>query len=214
MRFGELFMNINAGFQVRILILLVLSSLTACMSFSDKPLRPVRNSISEQMPEIRLEKEMAVALGGGMFNFLDLITLSEAELSEVDHLQVAVYEVIPHGLENNFSDEIFQRSLQEKDASLQWERIVRVREDGEHVWVFVGMNLREQTLEAVSVFVVESNELVLINVDGGLEELLRFAFEPSRGHRGSYDGGSKHTHSRDHSGQHKSKTRRRSVRSS
>lgn len=160
--------------------------LTACMSFSDRPLRPVRNSIQEQMPEIRLEKEMAIALRSGMFDFLDLISQEEANLSEVEHLQVAVYEVIPKGMDRNFSDEVFQRSLQEKDASLQWERIVKIREDGEQVWVFVGMNLEAETLEAVSVFVVEQDELVLINVDGDMHELLRYAFEPAKGRRGAY----------------------------
>ncbi|GEM_PF-314901 len=180
-------MTVNPN-RPRTLLTLSLVSfmLTACMSFSDRPLRPVRNAIQEQMPEIRLEKEMAIALRSGMFDFLDLISQEEANLSEVEHLQVAVYEVIPRGSEQNFSDEIFQRSLQEKDATLQWERIVKVREDDEQVWVFVGMNLDEQTLEAVSVFVVEQDELVLINVGGDMHELLRYAFEPARGRRGAY----------------------------
>ncbi len=169
------------------LIIVLLGSLaTGCMSFSDRAMRPVRNSISQQMPEIRLEKEMAIALGGGMFDFLDIITLNEADLSEVDHLQVAVYQVYPRGDNANFTDDIFQESLLAKDSTLTWERIVRVREDGEHVWVFVGMDLDKQSLEAVSVFVVESEELVLINMDGDLNELLEHAFEPARGHPGAF----------------------------
>ena len=47
------------------------------MSFSDRAMRPVRNSITSQMPEIRLEKEMAVAVGGGMFNLLDVINTDD-----------------------------------------------------------------------------------------------------------------------------------------
>ena len=173
----------------RALLSLALASfaLTACMSFSDRPLRPMRNSIQEQMPEIRLEKEMAVVMRRGMFDFLDLISKEDADLSEIEHLQVAVYEVIPKGSESSFSDEIFQRSLQEKDSSLQWERIVKVRDEGEQVWVFVGMNLDEETLEAVSVFVVERDELVLMNMGGDLQELLRYAFEPAKGRRGAYN---------------------------
>lgn len=180
-------MTVNPKQQRTLLMLSLVSLLlTACMSFSDRPLRSVRNSIQEQMPEIRLEKEMAIALRSGMFDFLDLISQEEANLSEVEHLQVAIYEVIPRGGERNFSDEVFQRSLQEKDSSLQWERIVKVREEGEQVWVFVGMNLDEETLEAVSVFIVERDELVLINVDGDMHELLRYAFEPAKGRRGAY----------------------------
>ena len=169
------------------LIIVIIGSIaTGCMSFSDRAMRPVRNSISQQMPEIRLEKEMAVAVGGGMFDFLDIITMNEADLSEVDHLQVAVYQVYPRGAEANFTDDIFQESLMAKDASLTWERIIRVREDGEHVWVFVGMDLDRQMLEAVSVFVVESEELVLMNMDGDLNALLEHAFSPARGHPGAF----------------------------
>ena len=81
------------------------------------------------MPEIRLEKEMAVAVGGGVFNFLDVINSDDVELSTVDHLQVAVYKVYPRGVEVNFSDEMFQESLLAKDPTLTWERIVKVREE-------------------------------------------------------------------------------------
>lgn len=174
----------------QILILTTLSLLLAnCMSFSDRDMRPVRNSITAQMPDIRLEKEMAVALGGGMFNFLDVINSDDVDLSAVDHLQVAVYQVLPHGGEVNFSDEVFQQSLLAKDASLTWERIVKVKEDDEQVWVFVGMNMEDFALEAVSVFVFERDELVMINMDGDLNEMLEYAFEPARGHRGAYKAG-------------------------
>ena len=172
-------------------VLLLGIAVSSCMSFSDRSMRPVRNSISEQMPEIRLEKEMAIAVGGGMFDFLDIVTFNEADLSEVDHLQVAVYEVYPRGSDANFSDDVFQASLQAKDASLTWERIVRVREEGEQVWVYVGMDLERQSLDAVSVFVVEQDELVLINMDGELMELIEYAFEPARGHPGAYSGSRK-----------------------
>ena len=163
--------------------------LASCMSFSDRAMRPVRNSIGEQMPEIRLEKEMAVAVGGGMFDFLEIVTLNEADLSEVEHLQVAVYQVYPRGGGNRFSDEVFQESLHAKDASLTWERIVRIREEHEQIWVYLGMDLQRQALEAVSVFVVENDELVLINMDGDLGEMLDYAFAPARGRRGAYNSG-------------------------
>ena len=171
----------------KIIVLTALSLLLVnCMSFSDRAMRPVRNSITSQMPEIRLEKEMAVAVGGGMFNFLDVINTDDVDLSAVDHLQVAVYQVYPRGGEVNFSDEVFQESLLAKDASLTWERIVKVREEDEQDWVFVGINEKDFALEAVSVFVFERDELVMINMDGDLNQMLEYAFEPARGHRGAY----------------------------
>ncbi|HAO87992.1 MAG TPA: hypothetical protein DCR00_03640, partial [Gammaproteobacteria bacterium] len=63
------------------------------------------------------------------------------------------------GGEVNFSDEVFQESLLAKDASLTWERIVKVREEDEQVRVFVGINEKDFALEAVSVFVFERDEL-------------------------------------------------------
>ncbi len=170
-----------------VIVLTLLSlTLTACMSFSERRLRPVRESIEQQLPEIRLEKEIAIAVGGGMFNFLDLISHNEADLSEVDHLQVAVYEVFPRRGYRQFSDDVFHQSLNEKDGSLLWERIVKVNEEDEQVWVFVGMDMERESLDAVAVFVVERNELVMMNVDGELHELIRFAFAPARGKRGAY----------------------------
>lgn len=91
----------------------------------------------------------------------------------------------------NFSDEVFQESLLAKDASLTWERIVKVREEDEQVRVFVGINEKDFALEAVSVFVFERDELVIINMDGDLNQMLEYAFEPARGQRGlaGYDEG-------------------------
>ena len=86
-----------------LIILLTLVLLTGCMSFTDRPLRPVRNSIAQQMPEIRLKKEIGIAIGGGLFNFLDVVTFNEADLSEIDHLDVAVYEIHPRGGNVNFT---------------------------------------------------------------------------------------------------------------
>ena len=173
----------------KLIVLLSLALLTSCMSFSDRSLRPVRNSIDQQMPEIALRKEVAISMGGGIFDFLDIVTFNEADLSEIDHLQVAVYEIHPRGGNYDFTDAIFAESLMAKDASLYWERIVKVRDGHEQVWVYVGMDLDRNSLEAVSVFVLERDELVLINIDGDLTELLEYAFEPARGHRGAYNSG-------------------------
>tara|TARA_B100001093_G_scaffold420592_1_gene412574 strand:+ start:1226 stop:1498 length:273 start_codon:yes stop_codon:yes gene_type:complete len=89
----------------------------------------------------------------------------------------------------NFSDDVFQESLLAKDESLAWERIVKVREEDGQVWVFVGINEKDFALEAASMFVFERDELVMINMDGDLNQMLEYAFEPARGHRGAYKAG-------------------------
>ena len=53
------------------------TQLAACMSFSDKPFRSTRNSIEQQVPNIRLEKEFAISLGNSMLSFLDVVNLIE-----------------------------------------------------------------------------------------------------------------------------------------
>ena len=168
-------------------MLLCLGVLSSCMSFSDKSLRPVRNSITQQMPEIHLEKEFAVSMGGGIFNLLDVITLNEADVSEMEHVDVAVYKVDPGRGDIDFSRLNFEQTVTEKDSSLHWETIVRVRDEEEQVWVLVGMNLDRNSLEAVTVFVLDRDQLVLINVDGDLHEMVDFALAPASRHRGKIE---------------------------
>ena len=166
----------------------VLLMLSACMSFSDRAFRPVRDSLTATMPDITLEKEIGIAMGGGLFDFLDVVTFNEADLSEIDHLRVAVYTIQPRGGNIDFSDATFEASLRAKDPDLSWERIVRVREDDEQVWIYAGLNLDANMLEHLSVFVYEQDELVLIDMAGDLNDMLEYAMEPGRGHRGVYSG--------------------------
>lgn len=166
------------------LLLMGLLGLTSCMSFSDRPLRSVRDSIADQLPEIRLEKEFAVSISGGMFNIIDLVTLNEADVSKLDKVQVAVYKVYSRGETVDFSRLNFEETLREKDHRLSWETIVRTREAGQQTWVLVGMDLERETLEAVAVFSLEREELVLINVDGDMQQLLEFAMKPAERRHG------------------------------
>lgn len=154
-----------------------------CMSFSDRPMRPIRNAILEQNPKISLEKEIAISIGAGMFNFLDAVNFDDVNLSEIDSVQMAVYKVYGQEADKNFTRQTFQDALLEKDGSLHWEQIVRVRDDGENVWVFAGMDLAGNNLEAISVFVMEHDELVLISVDGDIDKMMRYALESAHGRR-------------------------------
>ena len=139
--------------------LLALIMLTSCISFSDRPLRPVRDSITRQLPEITLEKEFAVSLGAGLFDFLDIVTFNEADLSELNAVQVAVYTVRSQGKELDFSALNFEQTLLAKDRNLHWDTVVRVREKGQQVWVLIGMDLDRNSLEAVAVFVLDATQL-------------------------------------------------------
>lgn len=155
--------------------LLCCLSLAACVSFNDDHFDSVEGSLRGQMPDISLKKEMAIGLGSGLFDLLEIVDSSEADISEVSHVRVAVYQVTPRRGHTEFSDAVFDQALRSQGTELSWERIVRVREETEQVWIFAGLNERRQMLEALTVFVLEENELVLINLNGDLGELIDYA---------------------------------------
>lgn len=173
----------------KFLWVLPIVTLASCMSFSDKPMRSVRNAMAEQMPQVRLEKEIAINIGGGLFNVLDLVALNDANLSEIDKVQVAVYSVVGDLKSVDYNSLSFHDALLEQNSDLVWDRIVRVREADEQVWVFAGMNVRRNSLDAISVFVLEADELVLINIDGDMNEMMEFALEQSHGRRSHHEHG-------------------------
>lgn len=173
-----------------LIMIMTAAVLSSCMSFSDRPMRPMRNAILAQNPELTLEKEMAVNVGRSLFSLLDAFADDEADLSNLDNVNIAIYKV--HGVQatkNGLSKQSFAEALRKTDGSLHWEQIVRVRDHGENVWVFAGMDLPRNRLEAISVIVLEQDELVLINVDGDIDEMMKYALESSRGRRGEHAAG-------------------------
>lgn len=164
-------------------LLLGLVLMTGCMSFSDRSFRPVKRDIAAQLPQLSLKKEFAMSIGSTMFNAIDFITIgSELDFSSIDKVQIAVYEA---GNVNDLSELDVEQSLMARDPSLNWQTVVKVREFDEFTWVLMGLDQTGTRIEAVSILVMEQTELVLINVNGELEEMIEFAFDPVSGERGS-----------------------------
>lgn len=161
-------------------LVLTILLFTSCMSFNDDYFDPVARSLGSRMPEISLEREMAMDLSSGFFDIIDLASAGVADVSELDKLRIAVYKVIPRQGFVDFPDEVFSAALRSQGTGLEWERIVRVREQGEQVWVFAGLDVHAQMLDAVCVFVLDQNELVLINMEGELEHLLEAALQSGK----------------------------------
>ncbi len=156
------------------------------MSFSDRSMRPVRDALAQQLPELELEKEFAISVGGLMFDLVDVVTVSDANISAMDRVQVAVYNV------NDVGDSLasldsshLEAALTAKNDDLEWDTIVRVREENEQVWIVSDMDLEDLRLKAIAVVSFEYDELVLVNVDGKLDELIRFAMDPVSNRNGS-----------------------------
>ncbi|MEX0962433.1 MAG: DUF4252 domain-containing protein [Pseudohongiellaceae bacterium] len=167
----------------KLISVVIMAQLTACMSFSDKSFRHARHSLAQQLPDIRLEKEFALSVGNGFLGLLSFVTEGDAAIVGLDHIQVAVYNVKSNGQHIDFNDVNFSAALDAHTARLHWETIVRVRDDGKQVWVLAGMDLERELLSAVSVFVLEGDELVLINADGDFNRMIEFALRPASEHR-------------------------------
>ena len=170
--------------RLKIVVLsLILLLISSCMSFSDRSFKPVKREIVAQLPGLDLRKEFAISIGPVMFNTIDAISIgSEFDFSSIHKVQVAVYEV---AYTADLSGLDVERSLMARDPGLSWQTVVKVREDSQYTWIAVGINENKASIEAVSVLSMERGELVLINVNGDLEEMIEFAFNSVKGKRGA-----------------------------
>jgi hypothetical protein len=167
----------------KFLLLLPLSGLLSCMTTTGPSTYAVEQDLIQQMPEIRLQKEIALNFGGGLLRLIKLVTLNDAMLDNLDNLNIAIYNVHRDNHIPDFDGISFASTLFEHNAALHWERIVRVRQDTEQVWVFAGMNQASNTLESISVFVMEDDTLTVISVEGEMHNMLEHALSPGRGRR-------------------------------
>ena len=94
-------------------------------------------------------------------------------------MQLAIYNVESDGQKIDFNEIDFSDTLRSRGENLYWETIVRVRKEGEQVWVLLGMDAERNSLDTVSVFVLENSELVMINVDGDFDHMIEFALRPA-----------------------------------
>lgn len=171
--------------MIRPVVGLALASLllTSCMSFSDRSFRPVTHALQRQLPGLELEKEFSIAVGGTWFNLLDVVAVGvDFDFSKVKRFQLAVYNVATPLDARTLEVE---RSLMARDPRLSWETVVRVRKEQQQTWIMVGLNEARQRIDAVSVLVLDNEELVLINASGDFQQMLAFAFNPIKDQPGS-----------------------------
>ena len=91
-----------------------------------------------------------------------------------DVTQEVFIKLWQHWQKIDFNEIDFSDTLSSRGKNLHWETLVKVREEWEQVWVLVGMDLARNSLDAVSVFVLENSELVMINVDGDFDSMIEF----------------------------------------
>ena len=112
-----------------ILLVIMLTQLAAGMSFSDRSFRSTRNLIEQQVPNIYLEKEFSISLGNSKLSLLGVVSLNEAGISELDHVQVAVYNVESDWQKIDFNEIDFPDTLRSRAKNLLGETIVKVLEE-------------------------------------------------------------------------------------
>ncbi len=108
-------------------------------------------------PEITLDQE--IDLFSASENWLEAVDIPGVNLSALGQVTVSMYTVHAEpGQDIDFRELGLEDRLRQKNAELYWDTIVRVNEDDEKVWVFVGMDLEREVLAAIAVFQLGDDE--------------------------------------------------------
>lgn len=141
----------------------------------------VRKEIQDQIPGSHFEREFAISLGPISLGLARTITkmvpdedanMASGYLKEIKNVKVAVYDAydIPRDFELKTPWRL-ERLLEEED----WEMAVKVREDGESVWVLYRED--SDTVRELFVVVLNDDELVLVKAEGRLDRLMEKVME-------------------------------------
>jgi hypothetical protein len=162
---------------------LVLTLFTGCFKLTVPEFTQVRNELEEQVPEARFEKEIELGLGRitlGAAKWVCLLVPDAREaskyLNEITGVSIAVYEVdslLP--VDDLELPKRLQRLLEEKG----WDVLVKVREEGEIVWVLYQEH--REHIRNLYVVALEDDELVLVRLRGRLDRLFAKALEEESG---------------------------------
>lgn len=159
-----------------LLLLLLASSLAGCAHTSE--MTATRRALARAYPDARFERRVAVSAGpltmGLARAAIGLSGDSTARalrplLRHVRHVRVRVYDASALGVARG---PVAMPARLRRDG---WHPIVRVRSEGETVWVCV--RERRGRLRSVFVSALSEGELVLVQADGDLTALVTQAID-------------------------------------
>lgn len=158
-----------------IALLIALLLLNGCMSFNPRSLRQMESALRDSNPDLDFESTMKFGVGPLTMDLVDFVFVHDnrIDVSKISRADVGIYEV-----KGDFDFTRFRMPHSRQDRHCeQRDVILRVREDDEQVEMAVCS--RNGKLTGFTIFVLEREELVVINTRGDIPALVSSAI---RGH--------------------------------
>lgn len=149
--------------------------LNGCMSFNPRSLRQMESALRDSNPDLDFESTMKFGVGPLTMDLVDFAFVhnSSIDISKISRADIGIYEV-----KGDFDLATFRMPQARHDRNCpQRDVILRVREDDEQVEMAVCS--RNGKLTGFTIFVLEREELVVINTRGDIPALVSSAI---RGH--------------------------------
>lgn len=166
----------TTGTFTRIVALLLAALLLGgCMSFNPRSLRQMESALRDSNPDLDFESTMKFGVGPLTMDLVDFVFVHDAsiDVSKISRADIGIYEV-----KGDFDIALFRMPQGRHDRNCpQRDVILRVREDDEQVEMAVCS--RGGKLTGFTIFVLEREEIVVINTRGDIPALVSSAI---RGH--------------------------------
>lgn len=164
-------MKTNLTFALRSATLLALCVvLTGCMSFNPRSLRQMESALRDSNPDMEFESTTKFGVGPLTMDLVDFIFVHDRniDISKISRADVGIYELkrpldfvdfkVPQGTDRN--------------CPLR-EVIIRVTEEDERMEMAVC--IRDDKITGFAMFVLEEDELVVMNIRGDIQGLVSAA---------------------------------------
>lgn len=160
----------------RVLLIIGLSVIAAFVASClwTPELDRVRKGVEHQLPGVTFKKEVAFSLGPIALSLvkaaLKLVPDTQdaaAYLKDIRKVEVAVYEA------QNVPQDVIVRlpgRLMKLLEDGRWELAVKALDEGESTWILCRMD--GDSIRGLYIVALDRDALVLVRVDGGLEDLL------------------------------------------
>lgn len=152
-------------------LLITVALLAGCMSFNPRSLRQMESALRDSNPDLDFESTMTFGVGALTMDMVDFVFVHDGsiDVSKISRADIGVYEV-----KGGFDAATFRMPHGRHDRNCpQRDVVLRVREDDQHVEMAVCS--RNGKLTGFTIFVLEPDEIVVINTRGDIPALVSSA---------------------------------------